>query len=57
VFPVAAILSRRHIPFVFVTGYGAGGLPDEHNGRPTIRKPFRNDELLNAVSDLMKPAA
>ncbi len=57
VFPVAEILSRRHIPFIFVTGYGTASLPQEHHGRPTIRKPFRNEELVNAVSKLLPPAA
>lgn len=55
VFPVAAVLSRRHIPFAFVTGYGAAALPDEHHDRPMIRKPFRNDELLSVVAGLVKP--
>ena len=31
--PVAAALSRRNVPFVFVTGYGAGGLPREYAER------------------------
>ena len=29
VFPVAAALKARGVPFVFSTGYGEGGLPDE----------------------------
>ena len=57
VFPVAEVLTRRHIPFIFVTGYGAASLPLEHHGRPTIRKPFRNEELVNAVSGLLNRAA
>jgi CheY-like chemotaxis protein len=57
VFPVAEVLARRHIPFVFVTGYGVTTLPDEHHDRPMLRKPFRNNDLLNAVSDLVRPAA
>lgn len=40
VFPVAAELEARGIPFVFSTGYGEGGLPDGWRGRPTIQKPF-----------------
>jgi len=55
VFPVAEVLSHRHIPFIFVTGYGGGNLPEEHHSRPTLRKPFRNDELLNAISALINP--
>ncbi len=57
VFPVAEVLSRRHIPFVFVTGYGTYSLPDEHHGRPAIRKPFRSEQLLTAVSDLVNRVA
>jgi DNA-binding response OmpR family regulator len=57
VFSVAEVLSRRRIPFVFVTGYGADALPTEFHQRPTIRKPFKGDELLNAVAGLADPAA
>jgi len=39
-FGVAAALARRNIPFAFATGYGAGGLPPEWRGRPTLQKPF-----------------
>ena len=51
--PVAAALSRRNVPFVFVTGYGAGGLPREYAERPRICKPFRVAELLDTVSSLV----
>ncbi|MBV8737026.1 MAG: response regulator [Alphaproteobacteria bacterium] len=56
VFPVAEILSHRRIPFAFVTGYATGALPDEHHARPTIRKPFRKEELLALISDLVNSA-
>ena len=55
VFSVAAVLRRRHIPFVFVTGYGTEALPPELHKRPTLHKPFRNEELLKAVSGLVNP--
>lgn len=57
VFSVAEILSDRRIPFVFLTGYGPDALPTEYQQRPTIRKPFKGDELLDAVSGLASPAA
>jgi DNA-binding response OmpR family regulator len=57
VFSVAEVLSRRRIPFVFVTGYGTDALPAEYQRRPTIRKPFKGDELLDAVSGLASRAA
>ena len=34
VYPVADALSRRNVPFVFVTGYGTGVLPREYAARP-----------------------
>jgi CheY-like chemotaxis protein len=45
VFPVAEILSNRSKPFVFVTGYGGLGLPDNYRGRPTLQKPFQFEDL------------
>ncbi len=52
VFPVADILANRGLPFVFVTGYGGAGLPEQYRSRPTLQKPFQLDELsktLNAI--------
>ena len=40
IFPVAEALAARGVPFAFATGYGAGGLPQEWKGRPTLQKPF-----------------
>lgn len=45
VFPVAEILQARQIPFVFSTGYGASGLPNEFAHRPVLHKPFSENEL------------
>lgn len=54
VFPVADALKARGVPFVFSTGYGEGGLPDEWRGHPTIQKPFTEatvrDALLTAMN-------
>jgi len=52
--PVAEILSRRDIPFLFVTGYASDGLPREHAGRPCLHKPFRTGELLRMLAELVK---
>jgi DNA-binding response OmpR family regulator len=53
-FPVAEILSRRNVPFVFVTGYGANSLPSEFSGCPRIHKPFKMTELFAALSGMVK---
>jgi DNA-binding response OmpR family regulator len=55
IYPVADILSRRNIPFVFVTGYGV--LPGEYANRPHLCKPFKMADLLDTLSDIVKTAA
>ena len=53
VFPVAEILAGRGLPFVFVTGYGGGGLPEAYRSRPTLQKPFQRDELSRTLSAML----
>jgi CheY-like chemotaxis protein len=45
VFPVAEVLVKRGVPFVFATGYGERGLPDAYRGRPVLQKPFAKEDL------------
>jgi len=44
-FPLAERLAAKGVPFVFATGYGAGGLPDAWRDRPTLQKPFSHDDV------------
>jgi CheY-like chemotaxis protein len=53
VFPVAAALKDRGVPFVFSTGYGEGGLPTEWRGHPTIQKPFTESAVRDALATAM----
>jgi CheY-like chemotaxis protein len=53
--PVAKALSKRNVPFAFVTGYGALGLPGDYAERPRLCKPFKIADLLGMVSNLVKP--
>lgn len=55
VFGVAAILDRRGVPFVFVTGYGPAHLPERYRGRPLVSKPYSEADLLTHISSLLKP--
>ncbi|HEX5508282.1 MAG TPA: response regulator [Pseudolabrys sp.] len=50
VFPVARELAKRSIPFVFVSGYGAGNLPQEWRDRPTLQKPFDPRDLARSMA-------
>src|SRR5215469_16898701 len=54
--PVAEALSRRNVPFLFVTGYGAGVLSDEFAERPRLCKPFKMADLLHTLSRVVRPA-
>jgi CheY-like chemotaxis protein len=56
IFPVADILAKRGLPFVFVTGYGEGSLPDAYRGRPALQKPFQADRLKSTLAGLLAPA-
>lgn len=56
IFPVAEILAERNLPFIFVTGYGAAGLPEHFRGRPTLQKPFQSEKLEAALIDLSSAA-
>ena len=53
---IAAALTRRKIPFVFVTGYGRAGLPAAFRQAPVLAKPINDDELVEAVIGLVSTA-
>jgi CheY-like chemotaxis protein len=54
-FPVADALARRSLPFVFLTGYGRGGLPAAYSKRPIVGKPFTTQDILDAVARTLVP--
>jgi len=49
---LAAELTRRGIPFAFVTGYEREGLPAAFGQAPMINKPFTRDDALGIVARL-----
>jgi len=57
VFPLADLLTARHVPYVFVTGYNADAVPDRFGAIPLFEKPVRAGELLDALIRLQtRPA-
>jgi DNA-binding response OmpR family regulator len=54
--PIARALAERKIPFVFTTGYDRSMLPAKHAARPTLGKPFRPAQLINALIALLLPS-
>ena len=55
--PVAEVIQARNRPFVFATGYGAQGLPEEFRNRPTLQKPFQMETLAQVLSSTLKSVA
>lgn len=53
VFPIAEALKARGVPFVFSTGYGESGLPDEWRGHATVQKPFTESAIRAALMKAM----
>ncbi len=55
-FPVADALRRRRIPFLFATGYGAGGIPAGYSDVPVLAKPYSSELLRRSLTGLVRPA-
>ena len=53
IYPVADILAKRGLPFVFVTGYGERSLPEPYRGRPALQKPFQAEQLKRMLAELL----
>lgn len=49
VFPFAAELERREIPYLFATAYGLRGIPAEYRDHVVLQKPFGPVELRCAL--------
>lgn len=52
ILPIAHILEKRSVPFLFASGYGTAGLPHPFRERPVLRKPFMVGELGRAIDAL-----
>jgi DNA-binding response OmpR family regulator len=56
IFDVCSILSRRGIPFIFLTGYGdvaTSIIPLEYRVAPLITKPFEPEEMKEALATML----
>jgi CheY-like chemotaxis protein len=56
IYPVAGILAKRGLPFVFVTGYGENSLIDPYRNRPALQKPFQIEQLKTMLDGLLAKA-
>jgi CheY-like chemotaxis protein len=54
--PVAELIKARNRPFIFATGYGSSGLPEEYRDRPALQKPFQLETLARMIETALKGA-
>lgn len=52
IYPVADILAKRGLPFIFVTGYGERSLETPYRDRPALQKPFQTEQLQKTLNTL-----
>jgi CheY-like chemotaxis protein len=55
--PVAELIKARNLPFIFATGYGSSGLPEDYRDRPALQKPFQLETLAQMINSTLKSAA
>ncbi len=55
--PVADAIKARNRPFIFATGYGSSGLPEEYRDRPALQKPFQLETLGKTIDAALRNAA
>jgi DNA-binding response OmpR family regulator len=51
--PVADVIEKRGLPFLFVTGYGTAHLPSLFRRRPVLEKPVSIDKLKATIDALL----
>ena len=54
--PVADLIQARKRPFIFATGYGSSGLPEEYRDRPALQKPFQIETLAKMIDSALRNA-
>src|SRR5712671_2145141 len=54
--PVAEIIDRRGLPFIFVSGYGPRGRPEAFRGRPALPKPLQISKLGETIDAILATA-
>jgi DNA-binding response OmpR family regulator len=53
-FPLADLLQRRHVPFVFASGYGSLGLPVAYQDIDILQKPYTMGEILGTIQEMLQ---
>ena len=54
VYPVAELLTEHAVPFGFITGYGAAGVPAKFGTHPVLQKPFDSRDIAAMLTRLTR---
>jgi len=54
--PVAEIIDRRGLPFLFISGYGSAARPEAFIERPALQKPLMLSKLGEAINAILGTA-
>ena len=57
VFPLCDMLESKGVPFLLTSGYADWQMPEKWQQRPRLQKPYRQDELVTALSQLVAGAS
>jgi DNA-binding NtrC family response regulator len=49
VYEIAEILEARGVPFILISGYGPGAVPEAHPNWQICSKPFRAEEMMELL--------
>jgi CheY-like chemotaxis protein len=52
--PVADVIKAKGCPFIFATGYGSSGLPEQYRDRPALQKPFQLEALGKTIEAALR---
>jgi len=55
VFPICEVLEAKGLPFVLTSGYADWQMPDKWNDRPRLQKPYKLDQVHQALSEALNP--
>lgn len=56
-YPLADALTRRSIPYMFLTGYDGWSLPESYRSAPRLAKPFNAQNLIGMLQSLCGQSA
>lgn len=57
VFPLCEVLAARGVPFIFTSGYADWGMIEKWEDRPRLQKPYRIEDVQEALEALLGASA